>query len=193
MLKPFYQGKLDSFCAIYAVLNALRLTHCIRVPRAQDILNDSLCMLAKDPAQFRAFLKQETDYINLVDTILFWQRQKLPLEISNPYSPDDKPSEEELWNECANWLGPNPEKNQGRAVIMRFMRYLSSDKPPLNRHWTTVDYVKDDVLHLFDCSHEAEAILNIKKSSFVTSTARLDKDRLLYIQPQTLRFLRLPF
>ena len=27
MLKPFYQGKLDTFCAIYAVLNALRLTH----------------------------------------------------------------------------------------------------------------------------------------------------------------------
>ena len=25
MIKPFYQGKLDTFCAIYAVLNALRL------------------------------------------------------------------------------------------------------------------------------------------------------------------------
>ena len=25
MLKPFFQGKLDTFCAIYAVLNALRL------------------------------------------------------------------------------------------------------------------------------------------------------------------------
>ena len=38
MLKPFYQGKLDTFCAIYAVLNALRLTHGIRTLKAREIL-----------------------------------------------------------------------------------------------------------------------------------------------------------
>lgn len=46
MLKPFYQGKLDTFCAIYAVLNALRLTHSIRVLKAREILNDTLMALA---------------------------------------------------------------------------------------------------------------------------------------------------
>ena len=39
MLKPFFQGKLDTFCAIYAVLNALRLTHGIQTLKARDILN----------------------------------------------------------------------------------------------------------------------------------------------------------
>ena len=46
MLKPFYQGKLDTFCAIYAVLNALRLTHGIRTLKAREILNDTLMALA---------------------------------------------------------------------------------------------------------------------------------------------------
>ena len=46
MVKPFYQGKLDTFCAIYAVLNALRLTHSIRVLRARNILNETLMALA---------------------------------------------------------------------------------------------------------------------------------------------------
>lgn len=53
MLKPFYQGKLDTFCAIYAVLNALRLTHGIRVLKARDILNETLLALAGSPGRFQ--------------------------------------------------------------------------------------------------------------------------------------------
>jgi hypothetical protein len=67
MLKPFYQGKLDTFCAIYAVLNALRLTHNIRVLKARDILNETLLGLSASPEAFRAVLEQETDYCGLVD------------------------------------------------------------------------------------------------------------------------------
>ena len=70
MVKPFYQGKLDTFCAIYAVLNALRLTHGIRVLKARDILNETLLALAGAPEAFRAVLDQETDYLNLVDGML---------------------------------------------------------------------------------------------------------------------------
>ena len=70
MLKPFYQGKLDTFCAIYAVLNALRITHSIRVLKARDILNETLMALAMSPEAFRAVLEQETDYCNLVDGML---------------------------------------------------------------------------------------------------------------------------
>ena len=50
MVKPFYQGKLDTFCAIYAVLNALRLTHGIRVLKARDILNETLLALQARPS-----------------------------------------------------------------------------------------------------------------------------------------------
>lgn len=191
MLKPLYQGKLDAFCAVYAVINALRLTHSIRSSRARDILNETLLMLSVNPTLFRAFLYQETDYLQLVDMMLAVQKKLLPLEIVRPFSPTDKPSREELWQAFQNWLGPDPEKNQGRAIVFRFKRHMKPDQPAVNRHWTTADYITDKTLHLFDCSHEAEAILNIPKDGCVVSPGDIDADHLLYIQPDSVRFLRL--
>ena len=92
MLKPFYQGKLDTFCAIYAVLNALRLTHGLRVLKARDILNETLMGLAATPQAFRAVLEQETDYCALVDGMLRVQRRSFPLEIRQPFAVTDDPA-----------------------------------------------------------------------------------------------------
>ena len=77
-------------------------------------------------------------------------------------------------------------------MIFRFLRHITPDGPPVNRHWTTADSLTDDVLHLFDCSHEAEAILNVNKDSFVTRADDIREGKLLYIQPHTIRLLRLP-
>lgn len=189
MLKPFYQGKLDTFCAIYAVLNALRLTHGIRVIKARDILNETLLALASAPEAFKAVLEQETDYCNLVDGMLRAQSRAFPLEVRKPFAAGERPSEQEFWDCCRDWLQPQAH----RAAVFRFLRHLTPDGPPVNRHWTTADRMDDHILHLFDCSHEAEAILNIRKDSFVTRPENVSQDRLLYIQPETLRFLRLPF
>ncbi|MDR1776622.1 MAG: hypothetical protein LBR31_02170 [Desulfovibrio sp.] len=189
MQKPFYQGKLDTFCAIYAVLNALRLTHGIRTLKARDLLNLTLLKLAADPAALRAVLAQDTDYIDLVDDLLNMAGQRFPIHIHKPFSEADKPSPEALWNTCRTWLdGGTP-----RAVVLRFLRSLKPTAPPLSRHWTTVDRMNNDTLHLFDSSHDAEAILNIRKSAFVTRQEHVDEARLIYIQPSSLRFLRLPF
>ncbi|WP_303174046.1 hypothetical protein [uncultured Desulfovibrio sp.] len=189
MVKPFYQGKLDTFCAIYAVLNALRLTHGIRVLKARDILNETLLALAGAPEAFRAVLDQETDYLNLVDGMLRAQSRAFPLEVRRPFAPEERPTVDELWRACREWLAPE----RGRAVIFRFLRSLTPEGPPVNRHWTTADRMNDEILHLFDCSHEAEAILNIRKDSFVTRPEAVSQGRLLYIQPGSLRLLRLPF
>lgn len=97
MVKPFYQGKLDTFCAIYAVLNALRLTHGIRVLKARDILNETLLALAGAPEAFRAVLDQETDYLNLVDGMLRAQSRAFPLEVRRPFAPEEQPTVDELW------------------------------------------------------------------------------------------------
>lgn len=191
-MKPFYQGKLDSFCAVYAVLNGLRLTHSLRSSKARDIFNDSLTTLAANPALFKLFLTQETDYIDIVDMLLAVQKRRMPLEIVKPFAPDASPTLDEVWSAIQGWIGPDASKNQGRAVVFRFFKYAAPGKPPLNRHWTTADFITDDNLHLFDCSHEAEAILNIKKKNCSVSTEEIGADRLVYIQPDTLRFLRLP-
>lgn len=190
MLKPFYQGKLDAFCAMYSVLNALRLTHGIRTSKARDILNDTLLGLSLKPAAFRAVLTQETDYLHLVDTMLAIISRNMSLEVIHPFASDDHPTVDVFWNACQGWLGEEQAKT---AVIFRFLRHLKPDAAPVNRHWTTADYLKGDILHLFDCSHEAEAILNIRKNSFVTKPEAVDKEHLLYIQPDSVRFVRLPF
>lgn len=188
MLKPFYQGKLDTFCAIYAVLNGLRLTHNIRVLKARDILNETLMGLAASPEAFRAVLEQETDYCGLVDGMLRIQSRAFPLEVRQPFTDEDDPSVEQVWECCRTWLAPG----SGRAAIFRFMRHLTPDGPPVNRHWTTADSAANDILHLFDCSHEAEAILNVRKDSFVTRASDVCQEKLLHIQPYTIRLLRLP-
>lgn len=190
MLKPFYQGKLDTFCAIYAVLNAFQLTHGMRSAKARDILNETLMVLAANPQAFQAVLEQTTDYITLVDFILQVQSKKMPLEVQRPFS--QAVNEDELYHVFQNWL-QQPGETSHRAIIFRFLRYLKPDQKPLNRHWTTADRITPEILHLFDSSHEAEAILNIPRNSFVTSPERLSQEKLLYIQPESVRLLRLPF
>lgn len=189
MLKPFYQGKLDTFCAIYAVLNALRLTHGIRTTRARDILNETLMALAGNPDALRAVLTQETDYLQLVDGILRAQKHKFPLEVQAPWDEQAQPDENEFWTACRRWLDGGAK----RAILFRFLRHMTPDGPAVNRHWTVADRINDSVLHLFDCSHEAEAIQNVHRVEFVTHPSRIATGRLLFIEPRTVRFIRLPF
>ena len=132
MLKPFYQGKLDTFCAIYAVLNALRLTHGLRVLKARDILNETLMGLAATPQAFRAVLEQETDYCALVDGMLRVQRRSFPLEIRQPFAVTDDPAPAQLWEfvkgENQDWVVTEVEK-EAKAPVKRAVKEVKAEKP----------------------------------------------------------------
>jgi len=188
MIKPFYQGKVDTFCAIYAVLNALRLTHAIRTLKARDLFNDTLLDLALDAAAFRDVLEQSTDYMTLVDGMLKKISRELPLDVIIPYGPGSRPDADTLWEACRHWM----DGGDKRTVILRFMHFAQPDADPFVRHWTTIDRIDAEILHLFDCSHEAEAILNIRRNAFVSRREDVSKEKLLWIQPESLRFVRLP-
>ena len=188
-LKPLYQGKVDTFCAIYAVLNALRLTHGLRTLKARDMFNDTLMALAGEPAVFRAVLEQTTDYMQLVDSMLARQKEKHPLDVQVPFAPKAKPSPQVVEKCLAMWM----QGGTNRAAILRFMRHVSPGTRAINRHWTTVGSVDDKGIHLFDSSHDAEAIMHIKAGEFVTRREDINADQLLYIQPETIRLVRLPF
>lgn len=189
MLKPFFQGKLDTFCAIYAVLNALRLTHGIQTLKARDILNETLLSLAGEPDALRAVLEQDTDYMQLVDDMLQARQQRYPLLVEKPFAEGATVSPDALWGACRKWLAPG----EGRCILFRFLRHLTPETPPMNRHWTCADRMDGDLLHLFDCSHEDEAVTLIPRGSFVTRSADVQRERLLVIQPHSLRFLALPW
>jgi hypothetical protein len=190
MLKPFYQGKLDTFCAIYAVINAFRLIHAIRTTTARSILNETLTSLASNPDALKAVLNQTTDYVPLVDGMLRSKRHTLPLEVIQPFGKGEDVGVDAFWECCRSFFeGEGPR----RGMIFRFARHMNMHSAPLANHWTTADSCDGTILHLFDSSHDAEAILNIRKEHFVTRTADLDASRLIVIQPPTLRLLRAPF
>lgn len=190
MIKPFYQGKLDTFCAIYAVLNGLRLLCGIRVTKARDILNSTLLSLGLHPARFNAFLNQTTDYLELVDKLLKEVQQTWRIEVSAPFQNTEMDSRE-FWQVCRDWMGDKNSTESGRTFVFRFLRYIVPEKPATNRHWSTVDSLSPEIMHLFDSSHEAEAILNIRKDGFTTSEKSVTAERLLLIPPQYVRFMRL--
>lgn len=191
LLKPFYQGKLDAFCAIYAVLNGLRLTHKVRTNRARDLLNETLLGLAARPAAFKAFLTQQTDYVALVDSMLTVIAKKFPLEVIKPFP--NLADKALFWQKCHDWLNPDGRVAENRAIIFRFSKYFKPENPPIVRHWTTVDTINHESMHLFDSSHDAEAIQNLHQDKIVTAAREIDADRLIHVQPDTARFLRLPY
>lgn len=191
MIKPFYQGKLDTFCAVYAVLNALRLLCGIRTLKGRDILNATLLSLSLRPAEFSAFLNQTTDYVALVDSLLEELAKPWHLEVIRPFESRGNVDRDFFWQTCQDWLGGQTSLECGKTFVFRFLRYLTPDKPPVNRHWTTVDRVSSDVIHLFDSSHEAEAILNIRSDGYATIEQDVCPERLLLISPSSVRFIRL--
>ena len=187
-MKPFFQGKLDVFCAIYAVLNGLKITHQIRTLQARDILHEALLGLSVSQDAFRAVLEQRTDYVALVDGILNIQKHKLALRVEAPFAelaPQDTPSPDAVWAHAQEWF----KGGEQRAVVFRFLRYMAPGVPPLNRHWTTARCITDHVMHFFDCSLEAEAVYSIKRGGFVTQTRHISTDCLLCVEPASMRFL----
>ncbi len=206
-MKPFFQGKIDVFCAMYAVLNGLKVTHRIRALQARDIFHEALLGIAQNPQIFKAVLEQKTDYVSLVDAMLNIQSKKRPLSVERPFEGTlhNPPSPEEVWERISQWLLPNSlnstqqipqdmpsdmSKNiLGRAVIFRFLRYLNPQSEPLNRHWTTAYHMTEDVLHFFDCSLEESAVYSIKKGGFVTNTKNLSAECLFCIEPHSIRFM----
>ncbi len=198
-MKPFYQGKVDVFCALYAVLNGLKITHHIRTLEARDIFHDTLMGLAQNNQIFRAVLDQRTDYVAMVDAMLNIQAKKRPLHIERPYENNAElhtPSVEHVWNTLEMWLAPNAAPSASklpripeRVAIFRFLRYLMPGSDPVNRHWTTAYKMENGQLHFFDCSMEETAIYSITPESFVTRPQEISAEKLICFEPHSLRLL----
>ncbi len=198
-MQPFYQGKIDVFCAIYAVLNGLKVTHHIRTLQARDIFHNTLMGIAKNPHALKSILEQRTDYISLVDAMLHIQSMKFPLIIERPFehtTAANAPDNNTVWESISNWLAPNSHKDMPslkhvpeRAIIFRFLRYLIPGADPVNRHWTTVYIMQDDELKFFDCSLEESAIYHVDINGFVTKPELISPDCLCCIEPHSMRFI----
>ena len=120
--------------------------------------------------------------------MLHIQSRNLPLIVERPFadtSGGSTPPPDVVWQCMESWL-----EQPRRAVLFRFLRHLTHDSPPVNRHWTTAEYIHGDTLHLYDCSHELEAVRQIKRAEYVTRPEMVDREHLLCIEPYSLRLLR---
>ena len=143
-MQPFYQGKIDTFCAVYAVLNALQILHGITPAQARELFNEVLVRESRNEVRFRDVLAHRTDYVDLVDQMLEAVRPRYPLIIRAPFASGTPHAE--VWNALVEYAAPE----RRRTGVFRFLRYVPLRDTPVVDHWTTARDVDKSGLHLFE-------------------------------------------
>ena len=70
VVKKYYQGTLDYACGIYAVINALALTHNISLQSARGMFQRTIEHFACEPVVWKAFMNNYTDHYWVVAYML---------------------------------------------------------------------------------------------------------------------------
>ncbi len=191
-MRPFTQGSIDTFCAVYAILNALQITHGLKGLDARTLYNNLLLTISKDEAIFIRILTLKTDYQALVDVFLKMCSKDMPVKVQVPFK-DMRPKNEEeaekmkkdFWEILEDYLAPD----NNRTAIFQFEKRLALSSNPIFSHWTTAWQVEDKELKLFDCSPEAHAIKSlVKEKSLFLKTLEFSGEYYL-INPYTLRLI----
>lgn len=149
-MQPFYQGKVDTFCALYAVLNALQILFGLRSGPARELFNDVLVAASKDEPSFRDVLNLKTDYQDFLDLALKTASSKYPFTVKKPWNSYSQLKQSELVSLFRTWAAPEIPA----TVLFRFCRYMPFRGAPIVEHWTCAHFCDESHLQLFDCSRE---------------------------------------
>ncbi|CAK7001988.1 MAG: hypothetical protein DELT_00067 [Desulfovibrio sp.] len=97
-MQRYYQGQLDFFCAIYAVINALTALYGINLTQARALLATILSDVSRHPGLWEATLLNETDFHWLADHMLLAcaRSPSYPVRVSRPFTCDHEISETAL-------------------------------------------------------------------------------------------------
>lgn len=182
-LRPFHQGRLDTFCSIYAVLNACRLLCGLRGLDAHAIFNKILLSLSASHQKFSALLLQGTDFTEIVDSMLC-MKLPFPVEIKAPFREQPCPDEKDFWEIACTWL-----QRPASALIFSYECYLAVDMKASRIHWTAAATIKNNQLQLYDSGLPQESLSCLSKDSFTTSYGRLSPKHLVLLHASTLRLL----
>lgn len=185
LMQPFYQGKIDTFCAVYAVLNALQILHDISPAQGRELFNQVLIRESRDEERFLNILTRRTDYLGLVDRMLEGVRFRYPLKIHAPFAPGTPHSE--VWAALEEYARPDLR----RTVVFRFLRCVPERPRPVVDHWTTARSVDESGLHLFDCSLEPGGVYCLRGTELADALAPIAREYFV-IPPECVRLLSLP-
>ena len=191
-MRRYLQGTLDFACGIYAVINALSLTHGLDLSGARAIFRETHLDVAARPALWADYSANTTDHYWLVrHTLERWcstppyrlavhcpfgpelWTEKSDLDRADRYLPERLPpqgpaksaeAESEAlrtFEACRDWLAAR--NSPGRALILRFHRFIPGVRTPIVSHWTTGKSMENGVLHLHDASSEPRALMSLSK------------------------------
>ncbi|WP_295637584.1 hypothetical protein [uncultured Mailhella sp.] len=183
-MQSFYQGKIDNFCAMYAVLNALQVLFSIGPLQARRIFNRVLLAQSADADTFSRILEHRTDYVALVDYMLDdVRRHEFPaLCVSAPFTPDT--SCNVVWEALRSCARPP----MPLVSVFRFLRIAPPSEKPYVDHWTVGHYMDMEGLHFMDCSLEAGALYCLPYAKLTDPWRPLSREYVV-IPPESVRIL----
>ncbi len=88
-MQLYYQGQLDFFCALYAVINALTAMFGLNLAQARGLLASTLEETSRHPDLWRATLENKTDFYWLTSYMLAGchRGSPWPLFVYRPFAP----------------------------------------------------------------------------------------------------------
>ena len=183
-MQAFFQGKVDNFCAIYAVLNALQVLYAITPLQARRIFNRTLLAISEDREAFRRVLEHKTDYVAEVDAMLASvQACDFPrLYVEAPLG------REATYEETWEVLRASSVPSLPRVPVFRFMRFMPGQDRPYVDHWTAGRAMDTQGLHFLDCSMEAGGLYCLPYAKVTDMDRPLRRDYVV-IPPESIRIL----
>lgn len=215
-MQRFYQGQLDFFCAIYAVINALTALYAINLSQARSLFATALADIAKHPVLWRATLCNETDFHWLTDYLLlacgkipsypvratrpFADRTEIPESAANLAGiPTQRTTSaavtdpDVIWAALEDWLPrtrTQPRAGSARHVaILRFHRYIRYLDQPIVSHWSMMDCHHDGVFQLRDASKEENALYSLDRDESVFAEQFVSGKKPVLIEPESVYFV----
>lgn len=192
-MRRYLQGTLDFACGIYAVINALSLTHSLDLAGARAIFRETHLDITAQPELWADYTGNNTDHYWLVRHMLerWCSAPPYRLRVLRPFDgdacseafslaraerhlpenhpPSGPPDRAEAEREAARtWQAADDwlaqHNERPRALVMRFHRFVPGMRAPIVSHWTTGKCIEDAVLHLHDASSEPRALLSLPKN-----------------------------
>ncbi|MCT4534374.1 hypothetical protein [Halodesulfovibrio sp.] len=195
-MEAFFQGKLDNFCALYAVLNAMQRTHGINHWSARKLFHAGLIGLSKNAESWGKIVWNDTDYIAEVRSFIeIINAEGTSLQYTHPF-PDGKAGIAEVLDAIGSWSSLESdesaslrERSGGKAVVLQFKRFLPFRGAPLINHWTAVKEFAGNEIRFMDSSLEKTATYALPSNGFCTHEDDLKEGRLFMIDPATIYLL----
>lgn len=195
-MEALFQGKLDNFCALYAVLNAMQRTHGISHWEARKLFHAGLISFSQDVESWEKIVCNRTDYIAEIQSFITVIRNEgSPIHYTQPF-PDGKASIADVLDVVRQWSpvdkhkGPTLfEQAGGKGVVLQFKRYLPFRGAPLISHWTAVKEYAGSEIRFIDSSLEKIATHALPENGFCTREEELKQGQLFLINPATIYLL----